>query len=232
MAQDESSHGCIGLEWQTGLKEAGRWVSDTESMVRSKAIKGVKGASEIDHEATPAPTIGMLEPSEVEGLVRQVVHEEGLFLYDIEHPGSLSAPLRVYVASAETGPSSVGLDECTRVSRRILDHELVEKILPGDVLLEVSSPGINRSLRTYEHFAGAIGERVRVTVRKAPTSSDSSQSVGSSPFESLGPLGRVLLGTLVEVAKGEIVVEESANQSRIAIPFDRVKEARVDFVFD
>src|SRR6478736_5941503 len=49
-----------------------------------------------------------------------------------------------------------------------VDHELCERVtnVLRDYLreysVEVSSPGIERPLRTREHFAGAVGSRVKV----------------------------------------------------------------------
>ena len=38
-------------------------------------------------------------------------------------------------------------------------------IVPSAYTLEVSSPGLERALRTPEHFAGAVGREVRIKLR-------------------------------------------------------------------
>jgi ribosome maturation factor RimP len=43
----------------------------------------------------------------------------------------------------------------------------VEDPLPGSYVLEVSSPGFDRRLRTLAHFARFTGERARVELRDA-----------------------------------------------------------------
>jgi len=43
----------------------------------------------------------------------------------------------------------------------VLDEDpVVEAVLPGTYLLEVSSPGLERPLRTPAHFRGALGSSV------------------------------------------------------------------------
>ncbi len=71
-------------------------------------------------------------------------------------------------ADAETGqgaPSGrMTVADCARVSREILNSPSVEQELPERWIVEVSSPGVNRRLRTAEHMAGAVGERISFLV--------------------------------------------------------------------
>jgi ribosome maturation factor RimP len=95
----------------------------------------------------------------VRELVEPVVTGAGLDLYDVEHTGGA---VRVLVDRS----GGVGLDELAdltrRVSRLLDDHDPI----PGRYTLEVSSPGLERPLRTPAHFAGAIG--ASVTVKTLP----------------------------------------------------------------
>jgi ribosome maturation factor RimP len=61
---------------------------------------------------------------------------------------------------------AVGHEDCVRVSKRILNDPRIEVILPGDTELEVSTPGINRELKKYDHVLQALGERVAVTFKE------------------------------------------------------------------
>ena len=54
------------------------------------------------------------------------------------------------------------LDDCERVSRAVSEALDAADPIPGHYTLEVSSPGLDRVLRTREHFARFAGERVRV----------------------------------------------------------------------
>ncbi len=76
-------------------------------------------------------------------------------LYDVEHAGGV---VRVLVDSDE----GIDLDKIAKLSRalgRVLDdHDVVS----GRYTLEVSSPGLERRLRTVEHFKAAVGTAVKV----------------------------------------------------------------------
>ncbi len=69
--------------------------------------------------------------------------------------------LRLFIDRA----SGVTLDDCERVSEQLGAWLDVEDPLPGSYVLEVSSPGFDRRLRTLEHFARFAGERVKVELR-------------------------------------------------------------------
>jgi ribosome maturation factor RimP len=61
----------------------------------------------------------------------------------------------------------VTLDDCERVSEQLGAWLDVEDPLPGSYVLEVSSPGFDRRLRTQQHFARFAGERVKVDLKDA-----------------------------------------------------------------
>jgi ribosome maturation factor RimP len=83
------------------------------------------------------------------------VAEAGLSLYDIEFNKGL---LRVTVE----GPPDTDLDHLARLSRTISNVFDEDDPVAGRYTLEVSSPGLERSLRRPEHFSGAIGETITV----------------------------------------------------------------------
>ena len=56
--------------------------------------------------------------------------------------------------------AGVKLEDCERVSEQLGAWLDVEDPLPGSYVLEVSSPGFDRRLRTLAHFARFAGERV------------------------------------------------------------------------
>ena len=58
------------------------------------------------------------------------------------------------------------LADCEHVSEHVGDLLDVEDPLPSGYVLEVSSPGLDRRLRTSEHFASAVGAEVRVELRQ------------------------------------------------------------------
>lgn len=81
----------------------------------------------------------------------------------LEIIGAKKSPIiRVYIDT----PSSVSFQELSAAQDWIGD--LIERIdpFPGAYTLEVSSPGIDRPLRTVEHFERFTGEEVRIRTSK------------------------------------------------------------------
>jgi ribosome maturation factor RimP len=122
---------------------------------------------------------------------------EGMEIVDVEfrREGSRAGKVLRIFLDKEGGPT---LEDLTRISRRL--NEIFDEGLQveGSYVLEVSSPGINRALKTPEHFARFIGKRVRVRTRD------------------LIDGRRSFLGTLKEATPGEIVVETDGRDYRIA----------------
>lgn len=97
--------------------------------------------------------LDMLEP---------VVNAMGYELVDIDvSAGRSSGLLRLYIDRS----GGVDLDDCEKVSRQVSAVLDVEDPIPGHYVLEVSSPGLNRSLRTREHFERYAGSRVKVKLK-------------------------------------------------------------------
>ncbi len=167
-------------------------------------------------------------------IVSGVVADEGVELFDIDVPSDASrgGVLRVFITKPRTGTAvvptevietdsddfvdrgGISFEDCVRVSKRLLDLDEQQELIPGNCTLEVSSPGINRRLRRPEHFAGAVGERIRVKFRD--------QSTGVT---------QVLCGQVLEADDRGFALEAEAKKERISIGFDELKEARVDFKF-
>jgi len=95
----------------------------------------------------------------VRGLVAPVVAAVNAELYDLELAGGV---LRITVDRPIEG---VGIDLIGRLTRDI-SHILDEADpIPGQYTLEVSSPGLERTLRRPEHFARAVGSLVSLKTR-------------------------------------------------------------------
>ena len=91
----------------------------------------------------------------VRDLVEGALAPLDLQIYDVEHTGGT---LRVTVDR----PDGIDIDtvaDATRAVSRALDEA---DPIPGSYHLEVSSPGLERTLRTDAHWASAVGEQVKV----------------------------------------------------------------------
>jgi len=98
----------------------------------------------------------------VRALVAPIVVDLKLDLYDLEFKGGI---LRI---TLDTPPGSAGgvdldtLSLATRLVSRELDHH---DPMPGHYTLEVTSPGLERQLRTPAHFQREVGKTIALRLR-------------------------------------------------------------------
>jgi ribosome maturation factor RimP len=96
---------------------------------------------------------------DVEALVRPVVESSGLELWDVAFRGEGRRSILRISVDREGG---VDLDTIAEVSERLSRRLDLEDFGPRGYSLEVSSPGIERPLRTRRHFERSVGQRVKV----------------------------------------------------------------------
>ncbi len=143
------------------------------------------------------------------GLIEPYLAAEGIELDDLEVAGSGGASLvRVIVDSA----TPMDVDTLARLSRglsRLLDEA---DPLPGSYTLEVTSPGLERSLRRPRHFEKAVGREVRIKTKR--------------PVEGSQHLRGVLTAT------GPDGVTLETETGGVTVAFDDVASARTVFSWD
>jgi ribosome maturation factor RimP len=91
----------------------------------------------------------------VREVVEPLLARQSLSVYDVEHSGS---SLRITIDA----PEGVNLEAIARATRLISVALDEHDPIPSKYTLEVSSPGLERPLRTPNHYAGAIGSKVSV----------------------------------------------------------------------
>ncbi|MBI4260991.1 MAG: ribosome maturation factor RimP, partial [Actinobacteria bacterium] len=101
---------------------------------------------------------------EVEALVRPVVESAGLELVEV---GFRTEGGRRVLRVMVDRDGGVDLDTIARASERISRRLDLEDFAPGAYTLEVSSPGVERPLRSPGDFAGRVGEKVKVKTTEA-----------------------------------------------------------------
>jgi ribosome maturation factor RimP len=144
---------------------------------------------------------------EVRDLAEAVAKRRSLRLWDVEMAGRPGrAVVRVFVDS-ENG---VDLDTVAEVSEEISRGLDLRDPIEGAYTLEVSSPGLERSLKSVDHFAYAVGRKVVLKTR-AP----------------LVPAGNRLEGTVVETDEGSVKLDVEGDA--IEVPYDDIKSARTVF---
>ena len=87
----------------------------------------------------------------------------GYELVEVEFAtGPGGGTLRFYIDKPPETEQGVDAEDCAKVSHALLDSIEADDPLPGDYAIEVSSPGLDRVLRTAEHFARFVDSRVKV----------------------------------------------------------------------
>ena len=134
---------------------------------------------------------------------------QGIEIVTLEIVGAKKSPtIRVYI-DTENG---VSFDELSSAQAWI--NDIMDEIdpFPGAYMLEVSSPGIDRPLRTPEHFERFTGETAVVVLR--------------APHE-----GRAKwTGKLAGFDDGAVLLEVDGIVERL--PYDDIKKANIRGTFD
>ena len=144
--------------------------------------------------------LGALEPR---------AREEGVEIVTLEVTGARKAPtIRVYIDTED----GVSFDELSVAQAWI--NDIMDEIdpFPGAYMLEVSSPGIDRPLRTPEHFARFAGQTAQVKT-KGPLD-------GRSSFT----------GTIVSADEEAVVLDVDGAQ--VSVPMDVIKRAHLKGTVD
>jgi ribosome maturation factor RimP len=142
---------------------------------------------------------------DLETPLRPLLSGLGLDLYDLELAGGT---LSVTV----TRPGGVDLDALTEASRVVSAWLDANDPIPGRYTLDVSSPGLERRLRTPAHFAGARGEVVTLRERRA-----------SEPT-------RRLEGVVVDADETSVTIDD-AGAGVTRVPLESVERARTVFTW-
>ena len=109
------------------------------------------------HLGAPAGKRGLIK------LLEGPINALGYELVDLDVRTGGRGLLRIYIDSV----NGVTLDDCEIVSKQVGALLDVEDPLPGSYLLEVSSPGLDRRLRTAAHFERFIGEEIKIQLSRA-----------------------------------------------------------------
>lgn len=91
----------------------------------------------------------------ITALVEPITDDFGVELVDVEYERGV---LKIVIDEPE-GVTSTAIVDVTKATSRMLD---AEDPIPGRFTLEVTSPGVERALKTPTHFERAVGEDVTV----------------------------------------------------------------------
>jgi ribosome maturation factor RimP len=141
-------------------------------------------------------------------LLGPVVSALGYELWELEFAPGRSAVLRLYIDAAE----GIDVNDCEKVSRAVSAVLDETDPIPGEYVLEVSSPGLDRVLRTAEHFQRFVGASVKL--------------------ETLQPVAgrRKFTGQLLEATSQDIGLQVEGDTVRV--PLAGIRRARLVPVLD
>ncbi|MES2744289.1 MAG: ribosome maturation factor RimP [Bdellovibrionota bacterium] len=89
--------------------------------------------------------------------INPLIQSLGYECLEVEWDGSDNT-LRVFIDQ----PTGIVMDDCLAANRALIDDEALDKLVPHNYRLEISSPGVDRPLRTMDHFRSAIGKSVKI----------------------------------------------------------------------
>lgn len=141
--------------------------------------------------------------AKLDEFVQQACDEVGVELveFDLFQAGQRKV-LRLYVHRAP----AVTIDECAKVSRALGARlDLEEDLIPGAYTLEVSSPGLDRPLKSTRDFERNLDRVIRVN-----------RGVGAP-----------LIGVLKSVDEENIVVQSRETGAEIAVEREKILMAKV-----
>ena len=102
--------------------------------------------------------------AKAEELLLPIVEKMGIEIYDVEYVKEGSDYyLRAYIDK----PEGVNINDCEAVSRAFSDKLDEVDPIPDAYILEVSSPGLGRTLKKDRHLEKSIGQEVEVKLFKA-----------------------------------------------------------------
>jgi ribosome maturation factor RimP len=153
---------------------------------------------------------------QVRTVAARVAASYGLDIFDVQFRREAAGMvLRIQIdrpGPAATAEDSVSVEDCAAVSRDLSAVLDVEDIVPTAYTLEVSSPGLDRPLRTADDFRRFAGRRAKLVMR---------ESVDGQTFLK-GRLGGV---------EGDRVVIDAEDRRRHLVPIGIITRANLEVEF-
>lgn len=144
---------------------------------------------------------------EVRDLAEAVTRRRSLRLWDVEVGGQ---PGRMIVRVLVDAEGGVDLDTVAEVSEEISRGLDLRDPIGGRYTLEVSSPGLERKLKSPEHFRASVGSKVVIKT--------SERLVGDS---------NRIEGEVVEAAEDALTLATDGGE--VTVPYEQIRTARTVF---
>lgn len=135
-----------------------------------------------------------------------VIEGLGMILVDVEFRREARGwVLRLYLDR----PEGITVADCQEVSQQLSDHLDVEDLIDHPYSLEVSSPGLDRVLKTPQDFTRFVGRLARL--------------------ETAAPIGgqRRFRGRLEGCREGMVILRQAEGPT-LLLPLDTIAKARLE----
>ncbi len=139
-------------------------------------------------------------------LVQPLVEERGMELVRLDYSSGRKGHLCIYIDK----PGGVTLDDCEKVSRDISGLLDAYDPIPQSYILEVSSPGVERSLNGEKDFVKLQGEMVKIYTREPVA--------GKKYFG----------GEIIGAGEGFVELRPEKGET-VRIPLEQIKKAHLWF---
>lgn len=152
----------------------------------------------------------------VRELAARVAGVYGLDIFDVELKRERGQQvLRVVVdrpGPASRPEESVSIDDCARVAEELGTLLDVEDVMPGEYTFEVSSPGLDRPLRSADDYRRFAGRWAKIVTSQ--------------------PVGRqTAFAGRVKGIEGDDVLFESEGKKLVKLPLRLIARARLEVEF-
>ncbi len=145
--------------------------------------------------------------SEIKQKIRQIVDEFGSDIVE-ESINLINGVLQVKLL-VDFPQGGIDIKTCSRINRKISDW--LESTPVADYLVEVSSPGLDRKLKSYDDFRRVRGQNLEVLLLD--------KVLGKGQWR----------GRLVEVERDFIVLEVPRGKAvlRLNLPYEKIQQGRI-----
>jgi len=144
----------------------------------------------------------------VEAIALPVLAELGLELVEVQYRREQSGWVLRLIIDKEEG---VSLADCAAVSREIGQLLDIEDLIDQTYNLEVSSPGLDRPLKSMADFKRFVGRKAKIKTV---------ESIGGE---------HVFVGRIQKTSEDRIILE--VGRKELTIPFAQVAKARLEVEF-
>ena len=148
----------------------------------------------------------------IKDIAERVASSLGMELVDLEYKREGRQMVLRFFIDKNGG---ITLDDCADVSRELSAVLDVEDLVPDKYVLEVSSPGLNRPLKTESDYVRYMGKLVKIKTYEMLQ-------------DEAGNRRKTFLGELTGFTDGLITVRLREGQ-KAEIPLEKVAKANLEF---